>query len=38
MTTMTTWTGWEANALRKALRMSVTDFAEHLGAARRGAP
>jgi len=35
MTTMTTWTGWEANALRKALRMSVTDFAEHLGAARR---
>jgi hypothetical protein len=35
MPTMTTWTGWEANALRKALRMSVTDFAEHLGAARR---
>jgi len=35
MTTVTTWTGWEANALRKALRMSVTDFAEHLGAARR---
>ncbi|GAA3351404.1 hypothetical protein GCM10020358_80970 [Amorphoplanes nipponensis] len=32
---MTTWTGWEANALRKALRMSVTEFAEHLGAARR---
>lgn len=35
MTTVSTWTGWEANALRKALRMSVTDFAEHLGAARR---
>ncbi|GAB1691898.1 hypothetical protein [Krasilnikovia sp. M28-CT-15] len=35
MTTVTTWTGWEANALRKALRMSVTDFAEHVGAARR---
>lgn len=32
---VTTWTGREANALRKALRMSVTDFAEHLGAARR---
>ena len=37
MTTITTWTGWEANALRKALRMSVTDFAEHLGVARRTA-
>jgi len=35
MATVTTWTGWEATALRKALRMSVTDFAEHLGAARR---
>lgn len=35
MTTVAMWTGWEANALRKALRMSVTDFAEHLGAARR---
>ncbi|RZU54386.1 hypothetical protein EV385_6337 [Krasilnikovia cinnamomea] len=35
MTTVTTWTGWEANALRKALRMTVTDFAEHVGAARR---
>ncbi|MFY1632823.1 hypothetical protein ACN27F_05955 [Solwaraspora sp. WMMB335] len=35
MTTVSAWTGWEANALRKALRMSVTDFAEHLGAARR---
>jgi tetratricopeptide (TPR) repeat protein len=35
MTAVTTWTGWEANALRKALRMSLTDFAEHLGAARR---
>src|SRR2546427_11452536 len=35
MAPVTTWTGWEANALRKALRMSVTDFAEHLGAARR---
>ena len=35
MTAVTTWTGWEATALRKALRMSVTDFAEHLGAGRR---
>jgi hypothetical protein len=32
---MTTWTGQDANALRNALRMSVTAFAEHLGAARR---
>lgn len=35
MTAVTTWTGREANALRNALRMSVTAFAEHLGAARR---
>lgn len=35
MTTVTTWTGRDANALRNALRMSVTAFAEHLGAARR---
>jgi len=35
MTPVTTWTGREANALRKALRMSVSDFAAHLGAARR---
>ncbi|MFF0876464.1 hypothetical protein [Micromonospora aurantiaca (nom. illeg.)] len=35
MATVTTWTGREANALRHALRMSVTMFAEHLGAARR---
>ncbi|MEV2242570.1 hypothetical protein [Micromonospora sp. NPDC049891] len=35
MTPVLTWTGREATALRKALRMSVTAFAEHLGAARR---
>ena len=35
MAAVTTWTGREANALRRALRMSVTGFAEHLGAARR---
>jgi hypothetical protein len=35
MAAVTTWTGREANALRTALRMSVTAFAEHLGAARR---
>ncbi|MDG4792834.1 hypothetical protein [Micromonospora sp. WMMD1082] len=35
MAAVTTWTGRDANALRKALRMSVTAFAEHLGAARR---
>lgn len=35
MATVTTWTGQDANALRSALRMSVTAFAEHLGAARR---
>jgi transcriptional regulator with XRE-family HTH domain len=35
MTTMATWTGWDANALRKALRMSATDFAQHVGVARR---
>ncbi|WP_446213032.1 hypothetical protein [Micromonospora sp. IBSANI012] len=35
MAAVPTWTGREANALRQALRMSVTGFAEHLGAARR---
>ncbi|GGM22158.1 hypothetical protein GCM10011608_03670 [Micromonospora sonchi] len=35
MAPVTTWTGREANTLRNALRMSVTAFAEHLGAARR---
>lgn len=35
MATVTTWTGRDANALRYALRMSMTGFAEHLGAARR---
>lgn len=35
MAMVTTWTGRDANALRSALRMSVTAFAEHLGAARR---
>ncbi|AVT29639.1 hypothetical protein C6361_09190 [Plantactinospora sp. BC1] len=35
MAAVTTWTGREANALRQALRLSVTGFAEHLGAARR---
>ncbi|MFI7430461.1 hypothetical protein ACIBPB_26020 [Micromonospora sp. NPDC049836] len=35
MATVTTWTGQDANALRNALRMSVTAFADHLGAARR---
>ncbi|MEU4368227.1 hypothetical protein [Micromonospora chersina] len=35
MAAVTTWTGREANALRQALRMSLTAFAEHLGAARR---
>lgn len=37
MSTVSTWTGWEANALRKALRMSVTEFAAHVGVARRTA-
>ncbi|WFE96692.1 hypothetical protein [Micromonospora sp. WMMD987] len=35
MTPITTWTGRDATALRQAARMSVTAFAEHLGAARR---
>jgi dihydroxyacetone kinase DhaKLM complex PTS-EIIA-like component DhaM len=35
MATVVTWTGREANALRQAMRLSVTDFADHLGAARR---
>lgn len=35
MAAVTNWTGREANALRRALRMSVTTFADHLGAARR---
>ncbi|MFY1688551.1 hypothetical protein [Plantactinospora sp. WMMB782] len=35
MAAVTNWTGREANTLRRALRLSVTGFAEHLGAARR---
>ncbi|MFG1904637.1 helix-turn-helix domain-containing protein [Micromonospora carbonacea] len=35
MAPITTWTGRDATALRQAARMSVTAFAEHLGAARR---
>ncbi|MGV9976159.1 hypothetical protein ACWDUH_00590 [Micromonospora wenchangensis] len=35
MAAITTWTGRDATALRQASRMSVTTFAEHLGAARR---
>ncbi|WP_428963113.1 hypothetical protein [Micromonospora fluostatini] len=35
MAAVTTWTGRDATALRQASRMSVTAFAEHLGAARR---
>ncbi|HCT78697.1 MAG TPA: hypothetical protein DGT23_19360, partial [Micromonosporaceae bacterium] len=30
------WSGREAHALREALRMSIDDFAVHLGASRRG--
>lgn len=37
MSTVSTWTGWEATALRRALRMSVTEFAAHVGVARRTA-
>src|SRR5512132_3965929 len=29
------WTGQEASALRQALRMTIRDFADHLGAAER---
>jgi transcriptional regulator with XRE-family HTH domain len=35
MTRVQTWTGREARALRHALRMSVRDFAEHLGVNQR---
>lgn len=37
MASVTTWTGREANALRLALRLSLTDFADRLGVARRTA-
>src|SRR5262249_60448947 len=30
-----TWTGWHANALRQALRMTNEEFAEHLSVAVR---
>jgi transcriptional regulator with XRE-family HTH domain len=29
------WTGQEASALRQALRLTIRDFAEHLGVAER---
>jgi DNA-binding XRE family transcriptional regulator len=29
------WTGQEASALRQALRMTILDFADHLGVAER---
>ncbi len=32
---VTTWTGWHANALRQALRMTNEEFAEHLDVAVR---
>jgi hypothetical protein len=32
---VTVWSGREAHALREALRMSIDDFAAHLGASRR---
>ncbi|SCE77546.1 Helix-turn-helix domain-containing protein [Micromonospora echinospora] len=35
MTTVQTWTGRETRALRHALRMSIRDFAEHLGVSER---
>lgn len=35
MTTVQTWTGRETRALRHALRMSIRDFAEHLGVSDR---
>lgn len=35
MTTVRTWTGLEARALRRALRMRVRAFAQHLGVAPR---
>jgi hypothetical protein len=33
---VTVWRGREANALREALRMSLDEFARHLGVSRRG--
>ncbi|GIJ25374.1 transcriptional regulator [Micromonospora qiuiae] len=35
MTTVQTWTGRQTRALRHALRMSIRDFAEHLGVSER---
>ncbi|GAA4565673.1 hypothetical protein GCM10023176_14310 [Micromonospora coerulea] len=35
MTTVQKWTGRETRALRHALRMSIRDFAEHLGVSER---
>ena len=35
MTVVGQWTGQEASALRQALRMTIRDFAEHLGVAER---
>ncbi|MBE1486762.1 DUF5919 domain-containing protein [Plantactinospora soyae] len=35
MTTVQRWTGRETRALRHALRMSIRDFAEHLGVSER---
>ncbi|WDQ02612.1 DUF5919 domain-containing protein [Micromonospora chalcea] len=35
MTTMQKWTGRETRMLRHALRMSIRDFAEHLGVSER---
>lgn len=35
MTTVQKWTGRESRALRHALRMSIRDFAEHLGVSER---
>ncbi|WP_232839651.1 helix-turn-helix domain-containing protein [Nocardia aurea] len=35
MTTVRAWTGLEARALRRALRMSIRVFAQHLGVAPR---
>jgi transcriptional regulator with XRE-family HTH domain len=35
MTVVGQWTGQEASALRQALRLTIRDFAEHLGVAER---
>ncbi|WP_018785312.1 DNA-binding transcriptional regulator [Micromonospora sp. CNB394] len=35
MTTVQKWTGRETRMLRHALRMSIRDFAEHLGVSER---